>query len=767
MSPLVLPAAGAVTATAAGLIGGINIDDWNSMDASEKAKKLLKCMVMGGVVGIGAEGLRQGYNTIKKRALEKKSNYRSSLLSYMMKKALESSTEVEPEPADPTAKTTGADPEEKSWGEHSIAGVPTHLLLGGGLGLAGGLTLYHFLTDKKKKKPTGYIGAGVGGLLTGVLGAGLFKGFDAKKNDVKSDLYTRDGSKLTSTKSPKPTDTLLSGNTYVGYTGKLAPEKIQALQQEDYKYFQNGGRAASKPYDVERAYILKCKEIAPELSYENIYQHLQFMDVIGKQRLGTTNLGKYATVPITNLKSLWGDSYVTNLQKWVNAQKNNYNKPINHAITLRRMGKPDSAGAVWIANKSNDQAKSIIQKYYPDLDLSIVPGHGIAGKTPNYLGFVLNNKDKFKDPNFIRDMSRLATNVGTLYDYEYGITYPQGTPLYKPKDPSLQEKVYNANLDNLKLQYAYKNPKDFQKEYLSEFAKKSYLPTDYKVSDSLADLIDQVRILRADPDISPEEFKDRQYALTKQIYEQIAKTNGLPSTLILPEVQDPGAITSIGRYKYNTETTDKDNPLLTSINNKTLLRTLHKAGTDLNNLHWTVPSSSASSIAPSPYDTIAQAKLGGNTDINILAMQRKDPAGSVDTKFELSMDMDSAYHKANRPELGNKSLTSETVKEDFRPDGNGVIYTLRDGRFANRNIINGKLTVSFTPMEYLNAVKDKYTLPAAVTFTKTYIDAKSRPCIELNNGGIIAINPDTTTYTYIAPPATPAPTSTPTGTPTI
>lgn len=162
-----LPAAGAAIGGTAGLLGGINIDD-PRITPSIRAKKLLRCLLLGGVTGLGLEGMRQGGKLIFKQSSYKPKGY--LLRDLLLKQAEEETTTP---PADPAA-TTGAGT-GNSWFSGDTWGVPNHYLVGGGLGALGGLTLYHLLNDKRKRRPSGYLGSALAGLGVGALGAGVYR----------------------------------------------------------------------------------------------------------------------------------------------------------------------------------------------------------------------------------------------------------------------------------------------------------------------------------------------------------------------------------------------------------------------------------------------------------------------------------------------------------------------------------------------------------------------------------------------------------------
>lgn len=67
-------------------------------------------------------------------------------------------------------KTTG-----DSWFSGSTSGIPNQYLVGGGIGALGGLTLYHLLSDNRKRRLSGYLGAALGGAGVGAAGAGLYR----------------------------------------------------------------------------------------------------------------------------------------------------------------------------------------------------------------------------------------------------------------------------------------------------------------------------------------------------------------------------------------------------------------------------------------------------------------------------------------------------------------------------------------------------------------------------------------------------------------
>lgn len=83
-----LPATGAAIGGTIGLLGGINIDD-PRITASIRAKKLLRCMLLGGLTGVGVEGMRQGWKGVSEGMKSASYDTQKSLLlrNLLLKKA--------------------------------------------------------------------------------------------------------------------------------------------------------------------------------------------------------------------------------------------------------------------------------------------------------------------------------------------------------------------------------------------------------------------------------------------------------------------------------------------------------------------------------------------------------------------------------------------------------------------------------------------------------------------------------------------------------
>ena len=228
-----LPATGAALATTASLIGGINVDDPNVVP-SVKAKKLLRTLVLGAAAGLGAEAMLRGSGIAYRGLMSKSSSaeqikrFRNKTLYSLIKQAeplqgidpienvgaVENQAEpttaptaapttptptptqppVENNPLAPPATTTPdtakETPAKEPWHRQSPLGIPNGYI-GYGLGtLAGAGLLYHFLTEKKKRKPSGYLNSMGAGLLAGLLGYGLYDlsqgGFGTNKTTGKN-----------------------------------------------------------------------------------------------------------------------------------------------------------------------------------------------------------------------------------------------------------------------------------------------------------------------------------------------------------------------------------------------------------------------------------------------------------------------------------------------------------------------------------------------------------------------------------------------------
>lgn len=217
-----LPAAGAAIGGTAGLLGGINIDD-PRITPSIRAKKLLRCLLLGGVTGLGLEGMRQGGNLIFKQSSYKP---KGQLLRTLLLKNAATGDPTDPLPEEnpaadattgaPAATTTGtvagtgtgagagANTNNSfmggfnSWANDATWGVPNHYLLGGGIGALGGLTLYHLLNDKRKRNLSGYLGSALAGLGVGALGAGLYRmtnGYNLLNNNNPGETHKPDAPK--------------------------------------------------------------------------------------------------------------------------------------------------------------------------------------------------------------------------------------------------------------------------------------------------------------------------------------------------------------------------------------------------------------------------------------------------------------------------------------------------------------------------------------------------------------------------------------------
>ena len=159
---LALPAAGA-------LAGGAYYWQQNNgedagLSKQEKAKRLLRCLILGGATGLGAAtaytGGKMTYDNLIKDSSYKKKVTKNTLLKQLVKKSSKKRNLLKLL----VKQAAGTE------------GINTNYLIGGGIGLLGGLGLYHFLNNEeaKKKGLGGYIGAGLTGLGAGLLGAGAY-----------------------------------------------------------------------------------------------------------------------------------------------------------------------------------------------------------------------------------------------------------------------------------------------------------------------------------------------------------------------------------------------------------------------------------------------------------------------------------------------------------------------------------------------------------------------------------------------------------------
>lgn len=691
MSPLVLPAIGATTATAAGLLGGLNIDEWKSLDAKEKAKKLLKCFVMGGITGIGAEGVRQGYNTVKKRALEKRSTYKKSLLSYMLKKALDETSTggtAAPPPPSPDSSTDPNLPEEVNQKSNTIFGMPSHLLLGGGLGLAGGLTLYHFLTEQKKKKPTGYVGAGLGGLMAGVLGAGLFKGFSAKENDVKNNLFDRDAPKRKDPTAPLPT--IMDHNSFVvGAQGlDLTEEQRNKIAGTD-RFYVGNIKGSMSPQKIERDAIDDYKKIVPTWSDENILQHLRYLNTVAN-----SPYADYLNTPVDTLKSIWDKKTFKEANAWLQQQQQLYNSPFSTALTADKLAK-DSDLLNWASDIGDKMALKILAYHHPGTDLTRV-------KYP--LAYALQQIDKgnITDPNEIGALTRLAGNLGAMRAYNNGIAFPMGNQLYDGDKEIFKPANEAAIVDNRRLKYQYTTPGEFKDQYLAKARKSRYLPVDAS-SEKLDQLLEQLRELRYS-NITGEEFKNRQDELNRLIYAEIENNSGLPR-------------------EYTDDTI-------------TQVKALRNAGYTFNNLIWEPYSGKFTSGE----EIFAIAPIQNGLKLNAYT----DKAGKQ--AFDLAIDPKSDYNKRPLTELGGQSWNDLT---DTRWTATGIFGKTADSKGVYRDFNTDRLFVTPAPGKYIEALTKSGKISTGVTVVNdaTNRATNSRVC-RLSNGYTLEIDLITGKYSY-------------------
>ena len=699
LAPWVLPVAGATTAVGAGLLGGINIDDWESMEPKEKAKKLLKCLVMGGVVGLGAEGVRQGYNQIKERALEKPASYKNSLLSTMLKRALAEENNISNENNTSTKKQTDL-PEEASWGENTILGIPSHLAIGGGLGLAGGLTLYHFLTDKKKKKPTGYIGAGLGGLLTGVLGAGLFKGWSADEKNVKSDLYRPKEKANTTTPNVYYPALLPKTNYFVGAPDiKCTPEQLEKIYNLDWWYLKNGGRntpTGTTQAQRENEIIDAYRKAVPQLNYENIIAHLQSL----RQLDNEYGDDLVATEDVLKENQKYTDDDIASKKSNIANIQNLYNKPADYNI-LSYINDP--AVASWTQKQAGPLITNIIKHYYKDANIPT---------KANPLVWALHNKGTLNNAEMWNDINRLSGNLGKIYAYTNGLSTPAGNTLVYSKEQR-DPLIAGWNSDNDSLKYKYMSDEDFAKYILDQQreANKIYIPQDYSPN-NIQELASQLRQLWANPTGTSEEFNSQSNNILQNINAAIHNSNGLPRSV----------------FNVNNKIADNNQLQVLSIVNNSHVPTikgLQNAGYNLNNLEWkpsTIPN------------TIAYANIG-----NGLALVH------TGNSIELVRNLDSEYESTPRAELNNTSLNS--LKSRFDYSGNGMIYRQNNGKDIYRDFKNGKLFITDSPTEYVTVGKKLGLIPQNVEIADTTYENNYKVCT-LSDGSVLKIDLTTGNYSY-------------------
>ena len=247
-----LPAIGAGAGTLFSLLGGLNVDDPNVVP-SVKAKKLLRTLVLGSAIGLGTEAMLRGGGLAYKGLMSKSSSAKQinrfkhkTLYSLITKSAdvtvpdsatpipasplqeatIEESPAVAanpnpgptvaapatnqppagattppPKTTTPPPTTNNKTPSEEPWHTKTTMGIPNGYLGFGLGGLLGAGLLYHLLTEKKKRKPSGYLNAAGAGLLTGLLGYGLYDFSKGGWGTSSSNTNNSNSNKLTATQA--------------------------------------------------------------------------------------------------------------------------------------------------------------------------------------------------------------------------------------------------------------------------------------------------------------------------------------------------------------------------------------------------------------------------------------------------------------------------------------------------------------------------------------------------------------------------------------
>lgn len=206
---IALPAIGAAAGGAYYL--SKHYGDESDIDQKERAKRLLRCLVLGGVSGLGGATAYTGGKMVYDNLL--KSSSAKRLLPLLLKKK-SSVSHVKKASGKRLLVQLLKKADYEQIPEYD-GNINTNYLIGGGIGLLGGLGLYHLLSDEKKRSLGGYLSAGLTGATTGGIASGLYnQTLHGKLFDEKNPLAGMYYKEVDKTKLPKPSGAGMEGKRF-------------------------------------------------------------------------------------------------------------------------------------------------------------------------------------------------------------------------------------------------------------------------------------------------------------------------------------------------------------------------------------------------------------------------------------------------------------------------------------------------------------------------------------------------------------------------